>query len=282
MVGVLDGRTAVVTGASRGIGKDIALLFAAEGASVVCVARTLKEGDHQLEGAVETTAEEIRAAGGRAEPIAANISDEAECERLIHEARTAFGSLDIVVNNAAMNLYAPAVEMEPRRWKRVFDVNVHAPFLLARAAIPDMIERGRGAIVNISSGSAIGPGRGPYTGRQPDHAVLYGATKAALERMTQGLALELFEHGITVAAVGPSQVVLTPGALFHQGSWDFKGNNEPGEYMARAALLLASEPLEHVTGRVCYSQQLLGEFGLIEDPQGTGTGDRPGSGYAQV
>ena len=100
-----------------------------------------------------------------------------------------------------------------------------------------MIERGRGAIVNISSGSATGPGRGPYGGQQPGQAVLYGATKAALERLTQGLAEELYEHGITVAAVAPSQVVLTPGALFHQGSWEFTGDSEPGEYMARAALL---------------------------------------------
>ena len=275
----LDGRVALVTGASRGIGKDIALLFAAEGARVVCAARTLREGDHQLEGAVETTVEEIRAAGGQAEPVAANIADEEECERLVREARAAFGAIDVLVNNAAMNLFAATAEIEPRRWKRAFDVNVHAPFLLARAVLPEMIERGRGAIVNISSGSATGPGRGPYGGQQPGQAVLYGATKAALERLTQGLAEELYEHGITVAAVAPSQVVLTPGALFHQGSWEFTGDSEPGEYMARAALLLAAEPLDRVTGRVGYSQQLLAEFGLLEEPHGTGV-DRPGSGYA--
>ena len=124
----LDGRVALVTGASRGIGKDIALLFAAEGARVVCAARTLREGDHQLEGAVETTVEEIRAAGGQAEPVAANIADEEECERLVREARAAFGAIDVLVNNAAMNLFAATAEIEPRRWKRAFDVNVHAPF----------------------------------------------------------------------------------------------------------------------------------------------------------
>lgn len=279
-MGRLDGKVALITGASRGIGKDIALLFAQEGASVVCVARTLHEGDHQLEGSVERTAEEIRAGGGSAAPVAANISDEEECRRLVAEARRAFGRIDVLVNNAAMNFYAPAVEMTASRWKRAFEVNVHAPFLLAHEVLPEMIERGDGAIVNISSGSATGPGRGPYAGQKPDHAVLYGATKAALERLTQGLAQEMYEHGIRVGAVAPSQVVLTPGALFHSESWDFSGDSEPGEYMARAALLLATEPLDRVTGRVTYSQQLLAELGLLDEPHGTGV-ERPGSGYSQ-
>jgi NAD(P)-dependent dehydrogenase (short-subunit alcohol dehydrogenase family) len=111
---------------------------------------------------------------------------------------------------------------------------------------------------------------------------MYGATKAALERFTQGLAQEVEGHGIAISAVSPSQVVATPGTVYHKlvtGFDDPRG--EPPAYMARAALLLASEPAAKVNGRVTYSQQLLGEYGLIEKPTGRGVTTK-GSGYSQI
>jgi NAD(P)-dependent dehydrogenase (short-subunit alcohol dehydrogenase family) len=145
-----------------------------------------------------------------------------------------------------------------------------------------MIERRRGAIINVSSAAAIGPGRGPYPNASPRGGTLYGAEKAALERFTQGLAEEVYEYGITVACVAPSLVVPTPGTVFHNlvtGMDDPRG--EPPDYVARAVLVLASEPLDRVTGRVTYSQLLLKEFGLLAEARGTGI-DRPGSGYSQI
>ncbi|MEE8422820.1 MAG: SDR family NAD(P)-dependent oxidoreductase [Dehalococcoidia bacterium] len=281
-MGKLDGKVAVVTGASRGIGKAIAVMFAAEGAKVVAVARTLKEGDHQLEGSLETTVAEISDAGGESAAVAANISEEDDCMRVIEEAKAAFGSVDVLINNAALNYYIPVVDYPASRWARAFAVNVHGPFILSKAVLPDMIERGSGAIVNISSGAAIGPGRGPYEASQVRGGVMYGASKAALERFTQGLAQEVYQHGITVTCFSPSQVVPTPGTVFHKlvsGLDDPRG--EPPEMMARAALLLASEPIDKVTGRVTYSQQILKEFGWIDEARGTGV-ERPGSGYSQI
>jgi NAD(P)-dependent dehydrogenase (short-subunit alcohol dehydrogenase family) len=111
---------------------------------------------------------------------------------------------------------------------------------------------------------------------------MYGATKAALERFTQGLAQEVQQRGIAVAAVSPSQTVATPGTVYHKlmsGMDDPRG--EPPTYMARAALLLASEPPERINGRVTYSQQILGEYGLLEAPKGRGV-DTQGSGYSQI
>jgi len=225
----------------------------------------------------------IRAAGGEATPVAADISSESECLRLVEAARAAYGRIDTLVNNAALNYYIPTADYPTSRWIKAFAVNVHAPFILAKAVLPDMIAAGRGAVVNIGSGAAIGPGRGPYADQKVRGGVMYGASKAALERFTQGLAQEVAHHGgIAVACVSPSRVVPTPGTVYHKlvdGLDDPRG--EPPEMMARAALLLASEPAAKVNGRVGYSQQLLKEFGWIDTGVGRGI-DVPGTGYSQI
>ena len=283
-MGRLDGKVVVVTGASRGIGAEIARLFAAEGGRMAAVARTLREGDHPLAGSLETTVAEIKGAGGVAQAITANIAEPSECERLLDDARRAFGPIDVLVNNAALTYYIPIKDYPLNKWMRSWAVNFHAPFILSQLVLADMIPRRTGAIVNISSGAAIGPGRGPYT----DPAVCarggtcYGAEKAALERFTQGLASEVYQHGISVTCVSPSQVVPTPGTVYHRlvSSMD-DPRGEPPILMAQAALVLATEPLDRITGRVTYSQQILKEFGWITDARGRGVETR-GSGYSEI
>jgi NAD(P)-dependent dehydrogenase (short-subunit alcohol dehydrogenase family) len=283
-MGRLDGKVVVVTGASRGIGAETARLFAAEGGYLICAARTLREGEHPLAGSLETTVAAIRAAGGQAQAVTANIAEPAECEKLIRAAREAYGPVDVLVNNAALTYYVPVKDYPLNKWLRSWAVNFHAPFVLSQLVLADMIPRRAGAIVNISSGAAIGPGRGPY----PDPAVgarggtCYGAEKAALERFTQGLASEVYQHAISVTCVSPSQVVPTPGTVYHrlvQSLDDPRG--EPPILMAKAALLLATEPLDRVTGRVTYSQQILQEFGWIAEARGRGV-DTRGSGYSET
>jgi NAD(P)-dependent dehydrogenase (short-subunit alcohol dehydrogenase family) len=283
-MGRLDGKVVVVTGASRGIGADVARLFAAEGGRVVCAARTLKEGQHPLAGSLATTVAAIREAGGEAHPVAVNIAEPAECERLVGEAHERYGPIDVLVNNAALTYYIPVKDYPVSKWLRSWAVNFQAPFVLSQLVLADMIPRRRGAIVNISSGSAIGPGRGPY----PDPAVgarggtCYGAEKAALERFTQGLASEVYQYGVSVTSLAPSQVVPTPGTVYHRlvSSLD-DPRGEPPLLMAQAALLLATEPLDSVTGRVTYSQQILREFGWIAQGRGRGV-DLRGSGYSEI
>jgi NAD(P)-dependent dehydrogenase (short-subunit alcohol dehydrogenase family) len=283
-MGKLDGKVALVTGASRGIGAAIAQCFAREGAKVVCTARTLEDGEHQLEGSLRSTVRAIEAAGGTALAVPCDVSEFEQCERAVAQGREAFGPIDVLVNNAALTYFIPIADFPIAKWQRSFAVNVHGPFYMSKLALADMLPRKAGAIVNISSGAAIGPGRGPYQEafRRGRGGTLYGAEKAALERFTQGLAAEVYGEGISVTCVSPSLVVATPGVLHHKlvRSAD-DPNAEPDSLMAQAALLLATEPLDKVTGRVTYSQQILKEFGWIEQARGIGV-QRKGSGYSQI
>ena len=117
-MGKLHGKAVVVTGASRGIGAEIAKVFAAEGGKVICAARTLKEGEHPLEGSLETTVQGIEDAGGEATPVAVNISEESECEKLIQAARDAYGPNAVLVNNAALTYFVPIKDYPTNRWMR--------------------------------------------------------------------------------------------------------------------------------------------------------------------
>lgn len=279
----LDGKVAIVTGASRGIGEGIARFFAREGASVACAARTAREGDHpKSPGSVETTLEAIRSEGGRAIGVLADVSKAEECERIVAETREAFGPVDVLVNNAALTYFSEIADFRPDKWERTMAVNVNGPFNMSRAALADMKPRGSGVIINISSGSSRGPGRGPYDAPPSlKGGVLYGVTKAALERLTQGLAEEVFADGVSVVALSPSAVVPTPGTAFHMDVFDNNLETEAPEMMERAALLLATTPPDKISGRVCYSQEILREFGWIEQARGANV-DRPGSPYSLI
>ncbi len=279
-MGKLDGRVALVTGASRGIGQVIAELFGAEGAKVVCAARTVDDGEHMLEGSINRTVQAVR----EAVAVAADVSEPDACLALVDATREAYGPVDILVNNAALNYYVPVVDYAINRWIRAFAVNVHGPFVLSKAVLPEMVERGRPAhIVNIGSGAAIGPGSGPYEDESVRGGTMYGATKAALERFTQGLAQEVAADGnIAVSCVSPSRVVPTPGTIHHKlvtGVDDPRG--EHPDVMANASLLLASEAAARINGRVTYSQLILKEFGWIEAAVGRGIESR-GSGYSEI
>lgn len=284
-MGKLDGRVAIVTGASRGIGEEIAKLFAREGARVVCAARTLNEGDHRmLAGSLSGTVKQIKDAGGEALAVTVDVSNEADCQKLVKAAQDAYGPADILINDAALTYYKNIVDYNVKHWVKAFSVNVHGPFMLSQLVLPEMIKQRRGAIVNISSGAAIGPGRTPFKDARPvSGGTMYGATKAALERFTQGLAQEVAEHNISVTAISPSQVVPTAGTVYHKLVTDMHDpKGEPPELMARAVLLLASEPADKINGRVTYSQQILSEYGLLDKPP-TGRGVTiKGTGYSQI
>jgi len=283
-VGLLTGKVALVTGASRGIGADVARMLAAEGAGVVCCARTEHEGEHPLEGSLDATVADIRAAGAEALAVRANLALDEDCERVVGAARAAFGPVDVLINNAAVAFFGPTKDLTVSRWTVSWRVTVHAPFVLSTLVLPGMLERGWGRIVNVTSESAIGPGAGPYRGTPIIGDTAYGAQKAAIERFSQGLAEEVYPQGVGVAAIAPSLIVPTPGALANA---QITGADDPRAedpaYMPAAIRALVTDPLERMAGRVVYSQQLLLEKGLIEAGAGLGVdAERRVTGYVSA
>jgi NAD(P)-dependent dehydrogenase (short-subunit alcohol dehydrogenase family) len=259
----LDGRVALVTGASRGIGVAIARRLAGEGAAVALVARTLDpEPGTRLPGSLSETAAAIAASGGRSLPIVANLADPADRARIVPAVEAAFGPVDVLVHNAAAAIYAPTGEMPLRRRQTVFEVNVHAAIDLAQAVLPAMRARKRGWIVNLSSATAAYPPPPPATGAPPTMSV-YGASKAALERLTIGLAAEVYADGIAVNAIAPVAAVETPGAAALVGPLlrEHPELVEPVEWLAEAVLALATCDPARCTGRVLLSGPFLDELG---------------------
>jgi NAD(P)-dependent dehydrogenase (short-subunit alcohol dehydrogenase family) len=258
-MGQLQGRIALVTGASRGIGRAIARRFAAEGAAVVVSASRL--GSHgDLAGTLVETVKAIEAAGGRAAAEPCNLSDAEARADLVARSENHFGPLDIVVNNAAVSRMRLPSESpaDERSW--MFDVNLNAPVDIAQQVLPAMRARGSGWILNISSASALQPVV-PYRDSQMAAHIIapYGATKAALDRYSQGLAHEVAGDGVCINTLAPESIVLTAGADYVR---DIARRNpdmvEPVETMAEAALELCSAV--HV-GQVCYSRRLLHAVG---------------------
>jgi citronellol/citronellal dehydrogenase len=260
-MGVLDGRVAIVTGASRGIGAEIAQRFAAEGAAVAVVARTTQPGQSQFPGTIGETVEQIRATGGTAVAIPANLAAAQDRERLVEESTRQLGPPDILVSNAAVTYFARVEDFAPRRYALMFEVQVQAPFHLATLVLPAMRQKGAGWILNISSGAARHPAIPPAP-RAAAGGTVYGMCKAALERFSTGLAAELYPDNVAVNALSPSRVVPTAGTVFHHlTTWD-DPRAEPPAVMAEAALMLCHRDPRGLTGRVAYSQDLLAELGV--------------------
>lgn len=260
-MGSLDGKVALVTGASRGIGAAIAQRLACEGAAVAVTARSLDSHPH-LPGTLLETVETIEKAGGRAVAIQGDIQDGASRARIVEEAREALGPVDLLLNNAAAAFYIPFEKVSEKRYRVAFEVNVRAAWDLAQRLVPDMRGAGGGVILNISSDTARHPKGPPYDEfYRAGGATLYGATKAALDRISTGLAGELFDAGIAVNSLSPMAAVLTPGVeALGVVPEEFRRSAEPVECMAEAALALCERREPPITGRVLYSRLLLEEL----------------------
>src|SRR5262249_33236515 len=197
LMGPLEGRAAIVTGASRGIGRAIALGLARQGCAVAIAAKTTQPRE-KLPGSIHTVAAEVEALGGQALPVQVDVRDEAQIEALVARTVERFGRVDLLVNNAGALHWQSVLETPAKRFDLVMGVNARAAFLCSRAVLPTMIDQRWGHIINMSPplDLAMVPGR-----------VAYAISKLGMTLLTVGLAAEVRSHNIAVNSLWPSTVI---------------------------------------------------------------------------
>lgn len=253
----LTGRTALVTGSSRGIGRAIAQRLAAEGATVAVTARSYTPSvsrragiSSALPGTIEETIALIEGAGGAAFGLAADLEDPDQRDDLVQRVVDRTGGIDILVNNAGFADYAVVDDMALETFDRTLEHYIRTPFVLTRAAAAHMRSQGAGWIVNIGSVTGLAPARPYREYNKSSGDVVYASCKAALHRFTQGIAAELVDANVAVNCVGPSTAIRTPGAA---SLIPDTFPTEPVEYLAETVLAMCHAPAAERTGLVAFS-----------------------------
>jgi NAD(P)-dependent dehydrogenase (short-subunit alcohol dehydrogenase family) len=246
----LRGQVAIVTGASRGIGKGLALGLARAGAKVVCAARTVEDMPGGLPGSIRRTAADIEAAGGTALAVRCDIGTVADVQTVVEAAVSHFGRLDILVNNAMTPTRGRFDEITLAMWDESMTTNVRSLFTTTRAVAPHMAKSGGGSIINISSAAADHSSNQ----RLPAGFTVYAVAKAALERFSTILAAELADHGIAINALRPGAVRTELAERELGEDFDWSGWTTP-EAVVPAVTWLADQRGGGFSGRIVDSTQ---------------------------
>jgi NAD(P)-dependent dehydrogenase (short-subunit alcohol dehydrogenase family) len=255
---VCQDRVALVTGASRGIGRAVAMRLAAEGADVAICSRPTP-GFGQL-GTLEEARDAIGALGGRVVAIPFDLgAAEVPRSALVEQVEDQLGPVDILVNNAAAGTFRPFLDWTDAAMAKTLELNFWAPWQLIRSVLPGMRERGAGWIVNMSSQTATLPVGPPFPQTHPSlEGTMYGGTKAFMNRWTASLAAEFAGKGVAVNALAPEAAAATEVLVEYSDLADEL--YEPLETMAEATLVLCSSDPSELTGRVVTSLELLAEL----------------------
>lgn len=247
----LAGKVAIVTGASRGLGKAMAIELARAGASVAVAARTVEAGQSRLPGTILETANEIEMQGGKAISVRCDVTQEKDVEELVEQVMNQYGQVDIMINNAGINTPEPFLKLSAKRWDLVMGVNLRGTFLCSKAVLPQMVERRSGSIINLSSVLA----------KRIKFSIPYGASKAAIERLTLGLAKELKKYNISVNALCPDFTVTETVTTYLKDA-DTTGWQLP-EMWGKYAVLVAAQDAQGLTGRILDEPALKQIFGPV-------------------
>ncbi len=252
----LEGKVAIVTGASRGIGEYIARHLARAGASVVIAARSEEVSDPRLPGTIHSVAESIRAEGGQAIAIPTNMRDPESITACVERTVSELGRLDIVVNNAAILVPGDIESVQERHIELMWQVDLRGPILMCKAAVAPLRAAGGGHIINISSIVGKFPGPGPYPEGSGTGGLFYGMVKAGLERFTQGLAVQLQGDRISANVLSLGYLIRTPGNIWAQN--DPANPNlafDDAHWMGKAAVWIAQQPPEY-TGHIVFDDRI--------------------------
>ncbi len=242
----LEGAVAVVTGASRGIGKATALALARQGAHVVCAARSTEAAPSKVPGTIDETVREIQALGRRALAVPCNLVRDEEVEALARRTLDEFGRIDLLINNAGTMYRIPFAEMTMKQWDVVLNVNLRGTVLCTKAFLPQMIEQRRGCIINVSSAAASIPLEELVALNL--HNLAYSVSKVAVDHFTEGLALELKPYNINVTCLRVDVNIAAEGAMYYNPDIDYSQAEKP-EAGAEAILWLATHDSDY-NGRI--------------------------------
>lgn len=259
----LNGRIAIVTGASRGIGRAIAERLASAGASVIVAARSIETSADGLAGTAQEVVKLIESRGGKAEALACDVESDTSRAALIDQVVANHGRIDILINNAGRAILEPVAEMRLSTLRAQAEQYLFAPLDLSLRAIEHMKRQGEGWIVNLGSHSAL-PITGPLESHRASETGLayYGALKSAVHRFTIGFAIELIDDNIAVNAVAPVLAIATPGVTaLGLVTAEMAPYFEPVEHIAEATLGLISKPPREQSGVIAFSYQYLDEIG---------------------
>jgi citronellol/citronellal dehydrogenase len=249
----LEGKVAIVTVASRGLGKAMAIELAREGALVAVAARTVETGQSTLPGTIHETVMKIEQLGGKAMAVRCDVSREEDVNDMVMEVTRHYGSVDIMINNAGIGMPKSFLKTTVRNWDLLMNVNLRGTFLGAKAVLPQMVERRSGSIINLSSVLAI----------QIKYSIPYGASKAAIERFTLGLAREMKKHNVAVNAFRPDFTV-TEAVAAELPDVDTSEWQKP-EMWGKYAVMVASQDAESLTGKILDEEALQEIFGPVEN-----------------
>lgn len=259
----LEGKVCIITGASRGIGRDVAVALAAQRASVVVAARSETVWDKRLPGTIHTVAREVEQRGGRALAVRCDVSKDEDLETLVAKTIEAFGRIDMLMNNAAILIPGNMETVQPRHLDLIWRVNLRAPLMAIKFALPHLKAAGGAHIINVSSRAAVFPGPGPYQVSGPVGGSFYGMVKAGLERFSQGLARELTPYKIAVNVLSPQGGIATPGNRFARNDPDNPDLNfEEAVDMGKSTVWLMQQDPTLFTGNILYDKEVVAKHGL--------------------